>query len=142
MAWRDLGCAIGNGRLCILYYTRGGPRGGAASRACIHGVASARGAISPSAASHPVGAHACASPSVLTKLDNSGNGRLVERARLAELRDASAREASHAGGPLMFAPWEEWGPPNGRFLDLCLLAGCDYLDSLSALGASWWAARS
>ena len=66
-------------------------------------------------------------PRVLTKLNAQGHGRLLERANLQH-----ARQDERDGGHLLFAPWSEWDA--GRFLELCILAGCDYLDSMHGVG--------
>ena len=69
-------------------------------------------------------------PRVLTKLDASGCGRLVERANLRHAKAADGRTP-------LFSPWPEWDGPGGmggRFLELCILAGCDYLESLKGVG--------
>ena len=66
-------------------------------------------------------------PRVLTKLDQNGFGRLLERSKLQ-----LARMDGKDGGYPMFTPWSEW--ESGRFLDLCILAGCDYLDSMPGVG--------
>ena len=63
-------------------------------------------------------------PRVLTKLDyGSGHGRLLERSKLQAAKD---------GGQAMFQPWNEWDQ-GGRFLELCILAGCDYLDAIKGV---------
>ena len=63
-------------------------------------------------------------PRVLTKLDyGSGYGRLLERSKLQAAKD---------GGQAMFQPWNEWDQ-GGRFLELCILAGCDYLDAIKGV---------
>ena len=76
-------------------------------------------------------------PRVFTKMDATGFGKLIERSALA-----TAREASTSGSPapplppLLFVPWPEWdgdGEDGGRFLELCILAGCDYLSHLPGM---------
>ena len=66
-------------------------------------------------------------PRVLTKLDAQGFGRLIERDKLQH-----ARMDERDGGHPLFAPWAEWDA--GRFLELCILAGCDYLESMHGVG--------
>ena len=61
-------------------------------------------------------------PAVLTKLDAQGHGRYLERRALEHARDASTPAA-----PLLFTPWEKWDAVGGLLLDLCILAGCDYV---------------
>jgi exonuclease-1 len=68
-------------------------------------------------------------PAVLYKMDSAGNGRLLRRDRLLELSDLSARGDSEAR---LFSPWSEWD--DRLFLELCVLAGCDYLPSLPGFG--------
>jgi len=69
-------------------------------------------------------------PAVLYKMDGGGNGRLLTRTRLPDVADASAKGD---GAPArLFAPWAEWDAH--LFLELCILAGCDYLPSLPGFG--------
>ena len=55
-------------------------------------------------------------PRVLTKLDGSGFGRLLERDAL-RLARADARADARHDAPLVFAPWDEWDAGH-RFLEL------------------------
>lgn len=68
-------------------------------------------------------------PAVLYKMDSAGNGRLLRRDRLPDLAGPSARGD---GGARLFSPWAEWD--ERLFLELCVLAGCDYLASLPGFG--------
>tara|TARA_B100000513_G_scaffold52762_1_gene19986 strand:- start:690 stop:2858 length:2169 start_codon:yes stop_codon:yes gene_type:complete len=71
------------------------------------------------------------SPAVLYKLDGATQtGRLLRRDALQHARAEPARGAQR--GALLFEPWEEWD--QNLFLDMCILAGCDYLPSLPGLG--------
>jgi exonuclease-1 len=68
-------------------------------------------------------------PAVLYKMDSAGNGRLLRRDRLPDIVDSSARGD---GETRLFSPWAEWD--ERLFLELCILAGCDYLPSLPGFG--------
>ena len=74
-------------------------------------------------------------PKILFKLDWSTNvGQLYRRDALATLRDgggAGGAGTSAREPPPLFPEWADWD--SGRFLDLCILAGCDYLDHLPHL---------
>ena len=77
-------------------------------------------------------------PRVFTKMDATGFGKLIERSALATAREASTSGGSGGAGspPLLFVPWAEWdgdGEDGGRFLELCILAGCDYLSHLPGM---------
>merc|ERR1712185_464871 len=58
-------------------------------------------------------------PCVLYKMQEDGSGQLIRLQRLAAAQGPSGA---------LFTPWEEWD--QGLFLDLCILAGCDYLPHL------------
>ena len=62
----------------------------------------------------------------LSILRAQGFGRLIERSKLQH-----ARMEGKDGGYLLFHPWDEWD--RGRFLELCILAGCDYLDHIKGV---------
>ena len=71
-------------------------------------------------------------------MDATGFGKLIERSALATAREASTSGGSGGAGspPLLFVPWAEWdgdGEDGGRFLELCILAGCDYLSHLPGM---------
>lgn len=76
-------------------------------------------------------------PRVFTKMDHSGHGKLLERSALAHAREPAGGSVGANGQPaLLFSPWEEWngdGEDGGRFLELCILAGCDYLEHLPGM---------
>ena len=74
-------------------------------------------------------------PRVLTKMDGAGFGKVLERSALRNALEAGG--SSGGSGAALFSPWEEWdgnGVDGGRFLEMCILAGCDYLPSLPGLG--------
>ena len=71
-------------------------------------------------------------PIVLYKMSKDGVGTLMRRARLAECLEPPARGMGQPA-PL-FAPWDLWD--RTLFLDMCILAGCDYLGHLKGMGVA------
>ena len=71
-------------------------------------------------------------PMVFYKMGKDGVGTLMRRSRLAECVEPPQRGMGQPA-PL-FAPWDLWD--RTLFLDMCILAGCDYLDHLKGMGVA------
>ena len=60
-------------------------------------------------------------------------GLILNRVIYDSVHFVPANKDCVPGGALLFEPFAEWDT-GGRFLDLCIMSGCDYLDRLPGFG--------